>query len=399
MAPLVPEILSNEFSFVIAFLVGIGFGFALEQAGFSSSRKLVGLFYGYDFTVLKVFFTAGVTALVGVILLSHMGLLDLGRVYVNPMFLHSALIGGAIMGVGFILGGFCPGTSICSAAVGRLDAMTFIIGGAIGIFIFMEGYPLFDGIYRAGAMGVLRVDQALGLSPEVFAILLAAVAITAFFFTSKLEDKISGREVILTDETKKKYRMLAITPLALLLLITFTPDADERLQNRVEARMSNADYVSIESMQVDELTFELVNHAQKYHIIDVRDTARYGKNSIPTAINIPLEELSDRAWKQLFTQPYKRLVFIGDQPDEVRRAAILAQELGDEDPIVFEPAVARFQQVVFEASLPEKPDKIQRDRYDFYIRAAKQLRKLEERLKRMQAPVQKQEVVVKGGCA
>ena len=48
---------------LIALLIGIGFGFSLEQAGFSSSRKLAGMFYGYDTTVIKVFFTAAIVAL------------------------------------------------------------------------------------------------------------------------------------------------------------------------------------------------------------------------------------------------------------------------------------------------------------------------------------------------
>ena len=110
--------ISPEFDLVIAVLLGAGFGFVLEQAGFSSTRKLVGLFYGYDFTVLKVFFTAGVTAMTGILVLGHLGALDTSAIYVNPTFLWSALIGGLIMGVGFILGGFCPGTSLCAAAVG-----------------------------------------------------------------------------------------------------------------------------------------------------------------------------------------------------------------------------------------------------------------------------------------
>jgi hypothetical protein len=66
MGPLVPYVISVEFSLVIAFFIGIAFGFILEQAGFSSAKKLVGLFYGYDFTVLRVFFTAGITAMTGV---------------------------------------------------------------------------------------------------------------------------------------------------------------------------------------------------------------------------------------------------------------------------------------------------------------------------------------------
>ena len=89
MGPLVPHVISSEFNFVIAFLIGIGFGFLLEQAGFSSTRKLVGLFYGYDFTVLRVFFTAGITAMIGILLLAHFDQLDLSLIYVNPTFLWS----------------------------------------------------------------------------------------------------------------------------------------------------------------------------------------------------------------------------------------------------------------------------------------------------------------------
>ena len=64
MGPFVPDIITNELNLVVGFLIGIAFGFVLEQAGFSSSRKLTGLFYGTDFTVLRVFFSAGVTACV-----------------------------------------------------------------------------------------------------------------------------------------------------------------------------------------------------------------------------------------------------------------------------------------------------------------------------------------------
>ena len=71
MGPVVPIFeISQELNFLIAFVIGLGFGFALEQAGFSSSRKLAGMFYGYDTTVLKVFFTAAITAMIAV---SRMG--------------------------------------------------------------------------------------------------------------------------------------------------------------------------------------------------------------------------------------------------------------------------------------------------------------------------------------
>ena len=84
MAPFVPAPITDPLNLVVALLLGIGFGFVLEQAGFSSSRRLAGVFYGYDFSVLRVFFTAAVTAMSGVILLGWLGLLDTTLIFVNP---------------------------------------------------------------------------------------------------------------------------------------------------------------------------------------------------------------------------------------------------------------------------------------------------------------------------
>src|SRR5690606_15184773 len=101
MGPLIPLLgISEEFNLLIAFIIGLGFGFVLEQAGFSSSRKLAGMFYGYDVTVLKVFFTAAITAMLGLIFFNHMGIIDMSIVYINPYYIQSAIVGGVIMGAG-----------------------------------------------------------------------------------------------------------------------------------------------------------------------------------------------------------------------------------------------------------------------------------------------------------
>ncbi len=66
MGPLIPNgVIPAEWDSIIAILIGIVFGFVLEASGFSSSRKLAGVFYGYDFAVLKVFFTAALVSLIG----------------------------------------------------------------------------------------------------------------------------------------------------------------------------------------------------------------------------------------------------------------------------------------------------------------------------------------------
>jgi len=180
---------------LIGFIIGIGFGFALEQAGFSSSRKLAGMFYGYDTTVLKVFFTAAIVALVGSQFLSFFGLLDLSLVYVNPYYVGAALIGGVIMGAGFVMGGFCPGTGISALSIGKIDAFVFLIGGMVGAFLFAETYPFIESFAISGFKGPMKVDEWLGLSPGVFTLILIVAAGLLFWISELAEKKFSRPDI------------------------------------------------------------------------------------------------------------------------------------------------------------------------------------------------------------
>ncbi|MGE0020957.1 MAG: YeeE/YedE thiosulfate transporter family protein [Draconibacterium sp.] len=177
------------------FIIGIGFGFALEQAGFSSSRKLAGMFYGYDATVLKVFFTAAITALVGAQFLSFFGLLDLSLVYVNPYYINASIIGGVIMGAGFIMGGFCPGTGICALSIGKIDAFVFLFGGIFGAFLFAETYSFIEPLATGSFKGPVKMDEWLGVSSGVFTLLLVIAAVAMFWVAEKAEKKFSRPEI------------------------------------------------------------------------------------------------------------------------------------------------------------------------------------------------------------
>ena len=122
MGPLLQNLgASTEINFLVAFLLGLGFGFILEQAGFSSSRRLAGMFYGYDTTVLKVFFTAAIVAMIGLVFMQFFGWIDFDELFVNPTYLWSEIVGGVIMGTGFAIGGFCPGTSVAAIAIGKKE--------------------------------------------------------------------------------------------------------------------------------------------------------------------------------------------------------------------------------------------------------------------------------------
>lgn len=195
MGPLVVnEIISENTNLLLAFFIGIGFGFVLEQAGFSSSRKLAGMFYGYDTVVLKVFFTGAITAMLGLLFFSLFGWVDLSLVYVNETYLTSAILGGVIMGVGFIAGGFCPGTSFCGAAIGKLDAWMFIGGLFIGVFIFAEGFPLWEDLYMANFMGYPRISEFFGLTEGITALFVILAAVAMFWVGEWAEKKFPREE-------------------------------------------------------------------------------------------------------------------------------------------------------------------------------------------------------------
>jgi hypothetical protein len=94
----------------------------LETAGFGNSKKLAAQFYFKDLTVFKVMFTAIIVAMVLVFLATGLGLLDYNLIWVNPTYLWPGIVGGLIMGVGFIVGGFCPGTSLVALATANSTA-------------------------------------------------------------------------------------------------------------------------------------------------------------------------------------------------------------------------------------------------------------------------------------
>ncbi len=181
MGPLIPNgIIPEEWNSIIAIIIGIFFGFILESSGFSSSRKLAGVFYGYDFAVLKVFFTAALVSMIGVLYMDYLGYVDMTQLYVHPTYLWGAIIGGVIMGVGFVAGGFCPGTSLCAVAIGKIDAIVYVIGIMIGVFIFSELFELFEPLYNGYFYGNITLMDTFGVNPYWFVFIFSLIAIVAF---------------------------------------------------------------------------------------------------------------------------------------------------------------------------------------------------------------------------
>jgi len=193
---MLPLTSSMEFSLpaelAIAVALGIGFGFALERAGFGSARKLTAVFYLYDMAVTKVMFTAVVTTMVGLFALSAMGALDMAALYVEPTNLVAQGVGGLLFGAGFLIGGYCPGTSMAAIATGRKDALLFALGMFSGVYAYAEFTPQLDDWYKATSIGELTLPSISGVGMGWWTLLFIAILAAGAWGMARLESRFSG---------------------------------------------------------------------------------------------------------------------------------------------------------------------------------------------------------------
>lgn len=399
MGPLAPNIIGDAQNLIVALFLGIAFGFILEQAGFSSSRKLAGLFYGYDFVVLQVFFTAAVTAMTGVILLSHFGLLNLDYVYINPTFLKSTLLGGAIMGVGFVMGGFCPGTSVCASAIGKIDAMIYLFGIAVGMFIFAEIFPLVEKIYTGSYLGAPLVYESLGISRGLFAFLLIVAAIAAFVVATWIENKVTGR---LPDQAPNhSFRNVIVIGASVLIgfLLIFAPDRKQEALATVNGNGWQKQAATIPVMSVDELALRVIDRDPKIRLIDVRSPEAFQAENIPTAINIPFDSLANPEWRDILAARNRKNIFYAADQDLATRACLLSRLLGDNpNSKVLEGGFANFEREIIHYQPPATlADRQAKDTDRFRRTAWKRLEEVRALTKKTpKAPPKRR--AVQGGC-
>ena len=192
---LLEPILGKYGAYLVFLVIGFAFGFALEIAGFGNSKKLAAQFYFTEMTVLKVMFTAIVVAMVLIYGASAIGLLDVNLIWVNPTYLWPGIVGGVIMGIGFILGGFCPGTSLVALATLKVDGVFYVLGVFFGIFLFGETVDLFDIFWNSSYMGRLTLDQVFGIPAGwvVLGVVFIVVNILVDIIVAQLDPRIRLR--------------------------------------------------------------------------------------------------------------------------------------------------------------------------------------------------------------
>lgn len=176
----------------IAVALGFGFGYCLERAGFGSARKLTAVFYLFDMAVVKVMFTAIVTAMTGIAVLSAIGAVDVSEFYIEPTALPAQVVGGLLFGAGFIVGGYCPGTSIAAIATGRMDGLAFALGMLAGVWTFAELTPGLETWIRSVSQGEMLLPDVTGVGMVWWAIGFILFLLAASRGMAWLETRFAG---------------------------------------------------------------------------------------------------------------------------------------------------------------------------------------------------------------
>ena len=334
---------ANPWTYVLFAAIGFAFGYTLEMSGFGDSRKLAAQFYFTELTVLKVMFTAITVAMVLLFGAVGLGILDFSQVWVNPTYLASGLVGGLIMGVGFIVGGFCPTTSLASASTGKIDGMLFMLGGFVGAFLFGETEKYFDGWYtNAGYYGRLTLDQVFGIPVGAVVVIVILMALFMFWGGEQLE-RIFGKKDLSKEPKIRVAGAVALFAGAVAVLAIGSPSLVDRYNKVTFTRTEtvevlNADpivntYVyTADEMLENRLAFTSpaeafkakFNQAMNPVYLDVRSEADYNLYHIDGAVNVPLERVLEVV-PVLLSEPPANTVFIVMSNDEA--AAVDAWKL------------------------------------------------------------------------
>lgn len=291
----------DDFSLVVAFLIGIGFGFFLERAGFGSGNKLAAQFYFRDMAVLKVMFSAIVTAMIGVFFLSRFGLLDLSLVYLVPTKIWPNVVGGLVLGVGFVIGGYCPGTSIVASATGRVDAMLYEVGMFAGMFLVGFLWPILGDFVNVPGMGQITLAQLTNIPYGVLVAILVVVAALAFLAAEWGEVKSGAKAMadqpLLGMRGLTSSRKFVLGALALALLAPFfgSPYRGPFLQ--VDGQAMAQDIArGTDHIAPVELADRLVAGRNELKVIDLRSADEFGRYHLPGAENVPMVSLATTPW-------------------------------------------------------------------------------------------------------
>jgi hypothetical protein len=297
-----------ELQYIPSVLVGFLFGFVLERSGFGDSRVLAAQFYLHNMRVFKVMFSAIVTAAAGVALTSATGLLDMSAMEIPETFLWPHLVGGLLLGAGFIVSGYCPGTSVVAAASGHWDGLVVVAGVVVGSVLFGELYPVIGDFHVSGAMGVLTLDQLTGIPLPVL-VLLVGIAAAGMFFGAEAVERIFSRRT--KKEKERSWTRGGLAPLTAVLVAALVATVAGLASRDRGAAPGKPWNEAPGTLTAFELATRLVEEPRGLTLVDLRGKAECEAGPV----RIPTSACFDDVKESLSTLPEVRgLVVFGEGP-------------------------------------------------------------------------------------
>jgi rhodanese-related sulfurtransferase len=308
------EMLGHWGSYVVYLIIGLAFGFFLESAGFGNSKKLAAQFYFKDLAVFKVMFTAIIVAMSLIFLATAMGVLDYNLIWVPPTYLWPGILGGFIMGVGFIIGGFCPGTSLVAVATAKVDGFYFVGGVLFGIFMFGETVSNFDVFFNSSYYSRFTLPELFEVSYGTVVLAVVLGALFCFWGAEKIEAARNRPETHVTPKWAFP-AAASIAALAVVVLLVGQPDNEDRWQQIAAEKQPLLDDRLVQITPAELLN--LTNDSKlKPILLDVRDEADYNQFHIHGARHLPMDQLLVESKDMLFE--LANTVFVLQGNDETR---------------------------------------------------------------------------------
>lgn len=175
---------------LLALIIGALFGFVLDRIGATNPTVLIRMLNLRALGLMKAILLA---IGVGSILMfggQMTGLVDVGHMSVKTAYV-GVFIGGLLLGAGWALSGFCPGTGVAAAATGRKDALFFILGGLLGAAAYMITYPsvkatgmldaIAGGKVTLGTVPGAKYDGLMAMPGDVLGIVLGLIFVAVAF--------------------------------------------------------------------------------------------------------------------------------------------------------------------------------------------------------------------------
>jgi hypothetical protein len=194
------------------------------------------------------------------------------------------------MGVGFILGGFCPGTSLVALATLKIDGIFFVLGGLVGVFAFSETVQSFSYFWNnAGYFGRVTLMEVFDLPAGVLVVLVTLMAVFMLWGGEQLEKIYGGKDP--RRAPRSRYLGAGVMIAAALAIAALgqptTQDRWEQLAPIEGPKLETRAYY----IHPGELLDTIHDHKLNLIMVDVRNEADYNLFHLLDAEHIPLEDI------------------------------------------------------------------------------------------------------------